>query len=988
MPITFAFFLSGAAALILQVLWTRMMGHVLGASALAVSTVLTVFMGGLALGSHLGGRWAPRVQRPLLVFAVLEAGVGLYGLMVPAMLESLPYLQVGLSGLLGEGRWGHALVRFFLATLVLLPPTTAMGATLPLLAEAAVGRLRRIAETTGGLYAANTLGAVVGALASGFWLIPTFGISTTVLVAAGVDLAVAGGVVLAFRWGRDGFLTEPRNPPETHALYEDAEALRIEATPRERHRALWVFALSGASAMVLEVLWTRAVGVVIGASTYAFTLILTTFLIGLAGGAGVASRRVERTFDPLRVLARVEIAAGLATLLAALVIDRLPLWLHEFTRDESLSHAGLYATHFFLTAAVTLPATLALGAVMPLVLAVVAPRGEVRAGPVVGQAYALNTLGAILGSFSGGFLVLPGLGVERGLEFAALGSAMLGLYLLRDRWRRAGPEALLVAVIAAVAVAGPRWDVERWTAGMFRFYLARDVYRYGWSSSTEVIHHRDGVATTVTVGRYPGRSDDRGVVLKVNGKVDASDIGDMPTQVLSGLLPVLLHPDPKDALVIGYGSGVTPGALLQSELRSMAVAEVESAVYEAANIHFAHVNHRPFEDPRARLVVDDGRNYLLTSRQEYDLIISEPSNPWMSGAASLFTLEFFEIAKRRLRPQGVFLQWLQLYELSPESIHTLVRTFHAAFPYILIFTPDPHSNDTFLLGSAEPLRVARDRVQAVLSNPKLARELERARVQVPEDLIGLFFLDQAGLPEVVGKGPLNTDDNALIEFAAPRDLLEFGTRDAHVPFRDRARGRRRDLVRGEAFVGFPDDGRALVMRADRLLRQGRRADARDHLEAARGKGQDVEGPLAVLDALEGPDDQPVVVATPSVRGHRAYAEAVVAMLQGDDRQALALVEADEDPRWIEEPGHALLRAYLKYREAETFEALDIFRRIAEEEGFVADHPEVLFYAARAHAERHEWGAAVELMERWEWARASLELEAQPGPSPELNPQSP
>ncbi|MEL6188746.1 MAG: hypothetical protein AAFU79_29350, partial [Myxococcota bacterium] len=284
--------------------------------------------------------------------------------------------------------------------------------------------------------------------------------------------------------------------------------------------------------------------------------------------------------------------------------------------------------------------------------------------------------------------------------------------------------------------------------------------------------------------------------------------------------------------------------------------------------------------------------------------------------------------------------------------------------------------DTFLLGSLEPLRVRREDVEELLRAPKVAAELKRARVETPEDLIGLFFTDETRISEVVGPGPLNTDDNARVEFAAPRDLLEFGTRDAHVPFRDRARGHRRRLIEG-AFEGFSTDSEALARRAERLLRQGRRADARDHLEAARNRGADVVGALRVLDALEGPDDQPVVVADPSIQGHLAYAEAVVAMLRGDHRQALALVETDSDRRWVDQPGHAFLRAYLKYREGETYEAIQIFDHLVAAEPFVAAHPEVLFYAARAHADFHQWSEATDLMFRWELAGASLDVDALP-----------
>jgi spermidine synthase len=972
-PIALAFFFSGAAALVLQILWTRMLGHVLGATALAVSTVLTVFMGGLALGSHLGGRWAPRLRRPVLAFAALEAGVGLYGLLVPGLLERLPELQQGLGGVLGDGRWGYALLRFLLAVLVLALPTTAMGATLPILAEAVVQRGDDMAQKTGTLYAANTFGAVAGALGAGFWLIPTLGVSATVLLGASIDLAVALGVLLAFGAGGAGMMLRGRAPARTGTarLFELEPELRVPVSSGEKRRALFAFAFSGAAAMTLEVLWTRALGVVLGASTYAFTLILVVFLVGLAGGAAIMSRAVGRIRDPLRVLGRVEIGAGLLTLLAALLIDRLPLWLHDVARDEGLGHLELYASHFVLAAVVILPATLLLGTVLPLVLAVITEPGAAHAGPVVGRAYALNTVGAIAGSFAGGFVVLPVLGVEHGLRAAAGAACAIGVFVLKDRLRFPGglraPETALAAGALLLAALGPRWDVERWTAGLFRFYLAREVYTYGWSSSVDVIHHEDGVATTVTVGRYRGRDDGLGVVLKVNGKVDASDVGDMPTQVLSGLLPVLLHDDPEDALVIGYGSGVTPGALLQAPVERLWVAEVESAVYEAANAHFAHVNHRPFEDPRARLVVDDGRNFLLTRDRDFDLIISEPSNPWMSGAASLFTKDFFEIAKRRLRPGGVFLQWLQLYELSPESIHALIRTFHDVFPHVLVFTPDPHSNDTFLVGAREALVVRRDRIERWLEDEKIRAELSRARVEVPEDLVGLFFMGTESIPEVVGPGPINTDDNALIEFHAPLDLLEYATRDARVPFRERARGRRRELVAEGPFEGFPADPEALRFRAYRLIAQGRIDDARDHAEAAEAGGVDVDALGTILHALESPDEEPVVIADDQTRDHEGYARVIAYMMEGRDRDALAALELDDDPRWSSSPAHAFLKAFLLYRRERTYEADALFEQLLEEDAFVAENPAVLYYAGRAAAERHAWGRALESLERFEMA---------------------
>ncbi len=963
MPIAAAFFVSGAAALVLQVLWTRMLGHVLGADALAVSTVLTVFMGGLALGSHLGGRHAPRLRRPLLAFAGLEAAVGLYGLFVPAGLDAMVAVQAGVVEHLGDGRWGPALLRFALAGLLLLPPTTLMGATLPLLAQALVRRSERLAERIGGLYAANTFGAVAGALLAGFFLIPELGVTATVRIAAALDLSVAAAVLAFFSVGRVDALVKSRPSPlsPTARLRLLEPTARIEPTEAERRRVLFAFALSGAAAMALEVLLTRAIGVVIGASTYAFTAILVSFLVGLAGGAAVMSRRVTGLAHPLAALSRAIIAAGIATLLVLFVVDALPLLMHSVARVPGLRHEGLHAAQLGLSLLVALPATLVLGTIFPLVLACLSAGSE--PGPLVGRAYALNTVGGIVGSFAGGFVLLPMLGVERGLAGCGLGLALIGVWVMKDRLRPASLELSALVVAVAIVLFRPQWDIERWTAGMFRFHLAKEAYADGWVPSLDLLYHRDGVATTVTVGRSRHRTDGLGVLLKVNGKVDASDVGDMPTQILSGLLPLLVHPTAKDALVIGYGSGVTPGALLRAPLERLFVAELESAIYEASNRYFKHVNHEPFADPRARLVVDDGRNFLLTRNIDFDVIVSEPSNPWMSGAASLFTLDFFEIAKRRLREDGVFLQWLQLYELSEESIHTLARTFAAAFPHVLVMTPDGRSNDTFLIGSRRPLVFDRETVAAALSDPRVGPELVRAGVEDPDDLLGLFHADRPRLSALVGPGPLNTDDNAWIEFRAPRDLLDYATRDAQVRFREDAEGRRRALLKSGPFRGYSSDPVALLGRGLRLARQGRLADARDHAKAAQKDDPEAQRLLLALGAAVGPDDEPILNPDDVVRGHRAYAEVAVSMIEGRDREALTLALADgADERWETSPAHRLMLAYLYYREDRSEEAERLFSSLlsSQEDPSAA----LLYYAGRNSADRGLWPEAMRRLLRF------------------------
>ena len=959
MPVALCFFLSGAAALILQVLWTRMLGHVFGATALAVSTILTVFMGGLALGSHLGGRWAARLQRPLLVFALLESAVGLYGLAVPSLLDAMPAVQRVLVPD-GVGFWGYAIVRFALVTLILIVPTTAMGATLPILAQGVVNRSDEMAPQVGTLYAANTFGAVVGCLVGGFYLIPSLGMTATVYVAAAVDVGVAVIVAALFGWGGAAALLGRK--PDVVPLQLDPPRM-VDLSAGDQQRALVVFALSGGAAMALEVLWTRTIGVVIGASTYSFTLILTTFLVGLAVGAAVMTRRVRLIRDPIKVLAYVQLTVGTTAIMANLVADRLPRLLHMFARADGVTVGHLYVANFLISAAVMLPSTLALGAVMPLVVKILAPTDEAGrdAGSIVGRAYALNTVGAIGGSFLAGFVLLPVIGVERGVGLASVVSLTLGVWLLVDRPRLRHRAAVTLAVGVAVILFAPRWDVRAWTAGLFRMYLARNVYAAGWQPYGHIVFHRDGMATTVTVER---QDDGIGVALKVNGKVDASDIGDMPTQVLSGLLPIMLHPDPKKVLVVGYGSGVTPGAVLQAPIASLHVAEIEGSVYDASNRYFAHVNNRPAEDPRSRLIVDDGRNFLRTRSETYDVIISEPSNPWMTGAASLFTTDFFTIAQRRLRPDGIFLQWLQLYELSSQNVHTLVRTFKHVFPEVLIFTPDPSSNDMLLVGSRQPLVVDKARIERWLADPKMQKELDKAGFGAAEDLLGLMLIDGSRLPDYIGRGPLNTDDNALIEFAAPKDLLTYSTEDAYLPFVYALDGRRGELL-GNVFRGF---GPPWTRMAERLLWNGQTDDAAKFLtraQASKEPGADRVG--RILRLVTGGDSEPVIVANEVTKADKRYAEAALAMLDRRERDALAIADGSErfEDRSL---AHRLLYAFLCYRFERYGDADALIEPVLKDEAFVKKYPSALYYAGRIAIGRREHREGVLLLQRFDAAR--------------------
>jgi spermidine synthase len=512
----------------------------------------------------------------------------------------------------------------------------------------------------------------------------------------------------------------------------------------------------------------------------------------------------------------------------------------------------------------------------------------------------------------------------------------------------------------------PSWSYARWTAGLFRPYVALGVHGDGWEPHAEVVHHADGVATSVTVDRNPSSG---AVALKVNGKVDASDRGDMPTQILSGLVPLLVHPDASSVLVIGYGSGVTPGAVLQADVERVVVAEIEAEVYEASNRYFGHVNHRPDRDPRAELVVDDGRNFLMTRQDRFDVIVSEPSNPWMSGAASLFTRDFFEIARRRLQSGGVFLQWLQAYELAPRNVEVLLRTFRTVFPHVMMLTPDPFSNDTFLVGSMERVQLDFARLSSWMTHPKLGPELERAGIRQPHDLIALLVAGEEEWTASVPPGPINTDDNALIEFRAPLDLLEYAVRDPSIPIMYRAERRRRQLAE-RLVVNLPDDRATRRRVAESLLYRGRPEDAEVYAELLPAESEERARLLRLIGYVTDTDAESALVANDATRADRAYAEAAWAVVEGRDDQALARVEQADAPFEEGSPAHRLLYAYLCYRNDRYTDAEYLFDSVLRDEVFTARHPEALYYAGRTQLFRGDLDAALEYFSRFDDARVS------------------
>ncbi|MEK7705005.1 MAG: fused MFS/spermidine synthase [Myxococcota bacterium] len=943
-----AFFFSGVAGLTFEVVWLRYLGLSMGTTTVAIATTTGVYMGGLALGSHLGGRLADRTRHLLALYGGLELAIAALGLAVPFLTVHIASVDAWVLSDLASGS-GRALVRLIVAICVLILPTTLMGMTLPVLARGVTDSLGEVGRQVGLLYGINLFGAMVGAALAGFWWIPSLGLAHTNILAVSLDASI-GLVAIAA-----GFKI-------TRAAAPAVRELQSVALLRPGARLLvGVLFATGFAAMALQVLWTRALGTALGPSTYAFATIVCAYLLGLALGGVIAAQVADRIVRVRMALAVTLIATTVAVLLGIAWIDDLPALLHHVVLNPELSMGGLVRTEFALAALSLVPATIGMGVLFPLTASAVVG-SETRLGSAIGFAYAANTAGNIIGAIAAPFVLLPLVGVEWGMRTAALIYIVAALLLV---WRsepstsvrtRVGLATIALAVLA-VGLLAPSWNIGRWTAGLYRISYARGFFENGVYEPSDIVFHRDGLAATVTV------EEDSGVRwIKVDGKIDGSSAGDMPTQVLSGALPMVLHADPKRVAVIGCGSGVTVGTVLAASPDSVTLVEIEPAMIEGSHL-FGEVNGRYWEDPRARIVIDDGRNFMTRTRERFDVIISEPSNPWMSGAASLFTREFFHIAASRLAPQGLFVQWLQIYELAPARIEAILQTFRAEFPHVLVFTPERESTDLLLVGSLDALHF--DPATYARRYETLRGPLTAINMPGPEAVAALLIVDDARLaaaPPV----ELNTDDNALIEFGAPQDLLTFAEADADLPVLQPSRAERMALI-DRVFPAAADTEARAVAMTRAYLGLGMLAEARDEATAQIAGGASTSkgelDKLLILAALLTEDDAVPVADAGTARVDEDYARVTRLIAEDDFDKAL---EVFGKIAGVRQRGalYELVHGYLLYREGDNDDAARRFTSAASKLSNGPFAASLAYYQARNSYADGRYQDAVSSMQQY------------------------
>lgn len=801
------FFVSGGTGLAYQVVWFKRFSHVWGSSSLAFAAVGGSFLFGLGLGAYLLGRMADRAPVPLRWYGFCELAIGALALLIPFEIAALVDASVGLYSVIPEAPLWRFLIQFCITLVVIGPPCMLMGGTLPLLIRQLTTRDGSLDQATGWLYAINTFGAAVGCYLTGFHLLSSFGLLATNNMAAAVNIGI-GAISIFVANGL-------RVPAQTRKGPSPAPALAANTATGRTGMALarlyMATALTGCAALVLEMAWSRQLALILGGSTYAFTATLFVVLVGIALGSLIYHWRLRSAEPAWRVATVIIGILAVNTLAGKLLLPWLTMAVApENVREMRGGQLGNGLICVGISAALELLPAIAMGLLFPLFVRMTQASAE-RVGAAVGNIYAWNTLGSIAGASLTALLLFPTIGTAGAV---ALAVALYVVALLAViPWQRKsdfawGSAAAAIGAAIVVLLARPI-DPRLTNLGLYIYgdALAKQAGP-DWFSTVTPVYFREGASSNVLVN-----TEASGVLsLRVNGKVDASNGGDMTTQLGLAYYPRLFKPDAKEVLVIGFGSGCTSGASLLFPETRVTCCEIEPMVY-GATTEFAQYNHRPQEKSRAWLearnaelpasqrlsaeqidaaarfsiMFGDGRTAIQGADRKYDLIISEPSNPWLAGVSNLFTKEFFRAARERLTDDGVLAQWIQTYNFTLSDYLMIVRTLRSEFPHFGVILC-ANGLDTVLLASNRPLVPQKAQLaelqKTVDASPELHADLKKwfGKTDLRQVLVENYQLGEEQLAKLLARDPsqeLNTDLHLRLEFDAPLHLFrQLSTRDS------------------------------------------------------------------------------------------------------------------------------------------------------------------------------------------------------------------
>lgn len=754
------FLLSGVTSLFYQVAWVRMLSLFFGSDMYAAAITLSVFMGGLSLGSWLSGRLGDRLRRPLLAYGVLEILIGFYALAFPAMLQSLTEVYgVVYRSYFDTTPAIYHLFRIGVAAIMLLPPTVLMGATLPLIVRQIARSQDELGARVGRFYAINTLGALVGTLGTGFWLLPALGVSAGMQLALLVNVLIGSvAAITAYRLGEI---------PEQAAVAEEASV--APAPDRLRTSVLAVVTLSGLAALALEVVWIRVLVQSFSGTVYAFAIMLSCFLFGIFYGSHRASLIVDRHPNPAGLLAQLQfwLAGGVAALSVVLYV--VPglfgslVWNLTQLTGGAFGPASVVA-QFVVASLLIIGPTILLGATFPVAVKIYT-RDVARRASGTGAVYSANTAGSVVGALAGGFLLLPLLGTRPSLLAISLIHLMAGFLVLRVAMAPSGAERsgpVLAARLAPVVVVG--------AAVLSLLLPPQTVINYNMQATSRpnVIYHGEGVTHRVDIVR----NDQGNTIMMINGNIEAdTTLTQRRHFILKAHLPLLLHPDPREVAVVGLGLGITLAATARNPAtQRIRLVELSPHMVEAHE-HIRDVTGGILQNPKIDLRIDDGRNFFAMSRESFDMITADPVHPRITGVGYLYTQEYYESIRERMKPGAIVTQWMPMYRISPESFDVAFRTFVDVFPNASFWYVRGHG---LFIATVDPFDIQWPALAERFAHPAVTEDLASIGIDSPEELLGHLLMDAQHIRAYLSRDDerqINTDDNAYLEYRTPFEFL-------------------------------------------------------------------------------------------------------------------------------------------------------------------------------------------------------------------------
>ncbi|MCF8240056.1 MAG: fused MFS/spermidine synthase [Melioribacteraceae bacterium] len=772
--IAILFVITGATGLIYQIVWFKYLSLFLGNTTYAQTIVLATFLGGLATGNHIFGKYADSFKNPVRIYAFIELLIGIYCAAYPALSSFIGETYIGIASAtsLYENGLLFNLTRLIVSTLLLLIPTVAMGGSLPVLSKFFIDDVKNTRRDLGILYFLNSFGAVWGIILAGFNMIKLYGIETTIYAAAIVNIII--GVI--------SYYLSKKIEPETDSL-ESATVDETEIpdeiilSKREVLVLLIVAGLSGFASLLYEIVWVKYMVNFLGSSTYAFSIMLAAFISGITLGSIIVSQSYFQKFNKVKLIAACQISIAFSTVIILFIFNRVPyyLWIISswFNKTESTFPIFLFIEFLIAFSLMIIP-TIFIGMSLPLIVDVISKNIK-KIGVSVGRVFSINTLGNVLGALISGLVLVSWFGIKGTFDIGIFINLFcaLGIVIVFSVFPQNQKRVIALSTISAmilIMIISPSLNKNSFANGVFKYFdkeVPSSFYEYNKRFASEkLLYYKEGLTANVAVTQSQFEQGEKRLI--INGKPDASSVRDLATQVLLAQVPMMLHPDPKDIFVVGLGSGVTVGSVLTHPVNEVVCSEISPEVIEAAEF-FSEENYNCLNNKKLKLISEDAHNYLKVTNEKFDVIISEPSNPWIAGIGNLFSVEYFEVCKSRLNEDGIMMQWFHIYDVNNDIVRLVLSTFASVFDHTQLWTGV--GGDILLVGSVNEISLDQAKLHNKFQNKNIINDFRRINIDNPFTFLSCQIFSERGFHLASGSSLLNTEIHPVVEFYAPKSMF-------------------------------------------------------------------------------------------------------------------------------------------------------------------------------------------------------------------------